>query len=309
MVTPMSSRTDSGSKRWRSLFRPLWILFPGQTFSWEFTKITCIGIVFACCPGQPELEVGVAENVNVTLGKFFANFGTLNRWHPHAYPTADTPPALENVFGEEPFAGIGASLAWLMPPVLADYNELSFEVVNGDNERLFSGEGFKHPVAVVHFKNYFDLNKATYFEFGLSGTAGENDPDANFMTYMEGVDISLVWSPPEKLKYKGVEARGELFFTQRDTPDGVRKTFNALSFVDIKFRQRWSGGARFDYVEDPHVDVESSYGAAAFLTFWQSEFVRIRFNYAGLNLHQEKWRHRGILQVTFALGPHKHEKY
>ena len=104
------------------------------------------------------------------------------------------------------------------------------------------------------------------------------------MTYLQGVDVSLVWSPPDRSLYRGVESRTELFFSQRDTHDGTRDAFNLLSYTEVKFARRWSAGGRFDYVQNTVEDVDASYGGAAFLNFWQSEFVRIRFQYSGLNL-------------------------
>jgi hypothetical protein len=246
--------------------------------------------------------------LQLKAGKFLNQFGQLNRWHPHAWPTA-TAPALQNLFGDHGLSGIGASLVWLMPPVLAHYNELSFELINGDNAQAFSGESFKKPVGILHLTNYYDLSPATYFEFGISAAAGENDPEEDWMTYLQGLDLALVWSPPERSKYRGVESRTELYFSQRDTSAGVRKSFNMLSYLEAKFGIRWAGGVRVDYLEDPHVDVDGSWGGAGFINFWQSEFVRIRFQYSGLNMHGERWRHRAIVQLTFAMGPHKHEKY
>ena len=51
-------------------------------------------------------------------------------------------------------------------------------------------------------------------------------------------------------------------------------------------------------------------GLVPYLTWWQSEFVRIRAELQRLeeDLH-EGADHRFLLQVTWAAGPHKHETY
>jgi len=51
-----------------------------------------------------------------------------------------------------------------------------------------------------------------------------------------------------------------------------------------------------------------------FLTFWQSEFVRLRAQYQHVSrdfasAHGPDDDDRLWVQVTFAAGPHKHEEY
>ncbi len=267
--------------------------------------------------GQVDVEEAYAEWTNLPgrmqlkLGKFRGNFGTLNRWHPHALPTYALPLTLRNLFGEEGLIGIGGSLTFLLPGLWADYNEFSVEVINGDNQRAFSGVGFRKPVGLFHLKNYYDLNRSTYLELGLSGAVGENDPELDNRTSIEGVDLSVVWSPPERSKYRGMEFRTEAFSQQRETPSRRVDTFNISSFVDIRFARRWTGGVRFDYIQDSYDREERTYEIVPFFTFWQSEFVRLRLQYGVTNGPGAggDWDHLLLFQSTFALGPHKHEKY
>jgi hypothetical protein len=248
-------------------------------------------------------------NMQLRLGKFRTNFGVLNRWHPHAFPTFDQPLALANLFGEEGLSGIGGSITFLLPSLWADYNELIIEVINGDNGRAFSGEGFETPVGIFHLKNYYDLSRATYLEVGLSGAAGENDPDQNDMTSIGGLDLALVWVPPGREKYRSLEWRTESFFEQRQTPGGRIDTFSMFSYVDAKISRRWNGGVRLDYMQDTLDRSQRTTGVAPFITYWQSEFVRLRLQYTGLHTEESGWDHGIAFQSTFALGPHKHEKY
>ncbi|MFQ6103012.1 MAG: hypothetical protein ACE5OP_01825 [Candidatus Glassbacteria bacterium] len=265
--------------------------------------------------GKVEMEEAYAEWTNLPgrmqlkLGRFNNAFGTLNRWHEHAFPTNKIPLAIRNIFGEEGLVGIGGSLVFLLPSLWAHYNELALEVVNGDNERAFSGEGFEKPVGLFHLKNYYDLSAATYLEIGLSGAIGENAPGLDDETVIEGLDLSIGWAPPQRARYRSLELRAEAFFEQRDTPAGRLDTFSFLSFVDLKFARRWTGGIQFDYVQDALHKEEVAYELVPFLTFWQSEFVRLRFQYRALRESTDGWDHSLIFQSTWALGPHKHEKY
>jgi hypothetical protein len=62
-------------------------------------------------------------------------------------------------------------------------------------------------------------------------------------------------------------------------------------------------------VEDQRVADHEYWGLSPYLTFWQSEFVRLRgqYSYRNDNLHGNDQRFE--LQLTFAAGPHKHESY
>jgi hypothetical protein len=253
--------------------------------------------------------LNLPASMQLKLGKFRDQFGVINRWHPHAYPTFQTPLALESLFGEEGLTGIGASATFLLPPLWADYNELVVEVINGDNETAFSGEGFEKPVGLFHLKNYYDISNATYFEAGLSGAVGENEPGTGRKTSIGGLDLALVWIPPQRSKYRSLEWRTELYFEHRETLEGDRDSFHAFSFADVKFSRRWTGGLQFDYTQDTLERDLSTTALTPFLTFWQSEFVRLRFHYQTLKATGLDRDHRVVFQATFALGPHKHEKY
>jgi hypothetical protein len=67
-------------------------------------------------------------------------------------------------------------------------------------------------------------------------------------------------------------------------------------------------GARYDWVENPDDPDQTAWLVSPTLTWWQSEYVRLRAEYDALGGAPGS-RGQLILQVTFAMGPHKHEKY
>ena len=85
------------------------------------------------------IRYGLLHGFNLTFGKFRQQFGTLNRWHPHALPTADSPFALRNGFGHEGLVGLGIGLDWQLPKLWATSNSLTLEITNADNPSAFAG--------------------------------------------------------------------------------------------------------------------------------------------------------------------------
>ena len=79
---------------------------------------------------------------------------------------------------------------------------------------------------------------------------------------------------------------------------------------DLRLSQSWLVGARFDRTENPADLEETAWLFSPTLTWWQSEYVRLRLEYdlLGRSFAAEREGHL-LFQVTFAMGPHKHETY
>ena len=298
---------------------------------------------------------GIVPSLSLTLGRFRQNFGILNRWHEHDLDQTGYPMAMDQVLGEDGLNQTGLVLKWFMPPVIADANELTLEVANGENEALFAGEFFSVPTALLHLKNYYDATEATYVEFGLTGMWGMNnrrgfvfeDPEEKAVlaeepwrhTIAAGADLTVHWSPPQQAKYRSFTWRSEGYFVYKQTPetsylekegvelypvgtydvDGNRISWGAYSYVDYQVATQWFIGVRGDIaLPTIRTQEEFAWDVVPYVTFWQSEFVYLRLEYQ----HRHDLPHympdgalgiktddRVMLQVDFAAGPHKHEKY
>ena len=71
---------------------------------------------------------------------------------------------------------------------------------------------------------------------------------------------------------------------------------------------QWIVGGRYGWVENPTDTDESAWLLTPSLTYWQSEFVRLRAEYDFLH-NPEETRKQLTIRVTFAMGPHRHEAY
>ncbi len=248
--------------------------------------------------------------LTLTLGKKRQQFGVLNRWHVHALDQLDLPWTLTESFGDHGLTGTGVSLDWLMPRLWADANELTVEVTNGDNEAAFGGEDWDRPTALARLKSYWDLSQDSYLEIGLDAVRGAADPEGDQTNEFFALDATFNWNPASAALYRDVTVRGMALLSRRElTPGNVREAWSGYLYGQGKLSRRWIAGARFDRVEDQFEAGHHAWGISPYLTFWQSEFVRLRgqFSYRDDNL--DGVDRAFALQVTFAAGPHKHESY
>ena len=254
--------------------------------------------------------------LGIKAGQMRLDWGKLNRWHQHSLPQADRPAVHLAIWGEEGLTGLGTSLSWIPPAFLGGYNEVIVQVVNDANEVSFSGRGFDQPVFLVHETNYFDLSDASYIEVGLSaasGTSGIGEADfgKDFRTQVFGADWNFNWAPPATSLYRGFEFRGELLWQRRETNQGIINSWGTYTYGLYKLSRRSFVGLRGDYTQLPEEPGKSLWGASPYFEWWQSEWARFRFQYSygSRQLEISEPEHKFYVQLTWALGPHKHEKY
>lgn len=254
---------------------------------------------------------GLGRGLHLTAGKFRQNFGVLNRWHLHGLPQLDYPLALQTYFGEEGLAQTGLSATWLLPRPWATANELTVELTDGSSD-AFGGESFDRLVGLAHLKNYWEASPSTYVELGLSGIAGGNGFGGDSRVW--GGDFTVHWQPPARAKYREITWRTEVLRSERDDPEGeegtAQEAWGGYSYLEGLLRQNLYAGLRYDRVEDPLLPERVVWGLFPNLTWWQSEYVRLRGEYGflkdDLTGDSEK---RFSLQVVWSAGPHKHETY
>ncbi len=263
--------------------------------------------------------VNALPRTNLTLGKFRQQFGVINRWHQHALDQISYPLPLQLYLGEDGLNQIGLSLDWLMPSLTAQANELTLEITNAQNEALFSGKAYGLPATLLHWKNYYDLNRDTYFEWGVTGLAGTNDSlgftfqGEHRWTTMAGLDLTLSWTPVNKALYRGMTWRTELYYLNKELTGNRKVTaLGGYSYLDYRLSQRFVAGFRIDAAQPPEPENKGDllWQVVPYLTFWQSEFVYFRLEFRHLqDSRQEQADNRVLLQLDWAAGPHKHERY
>jgi hypothetical protein len=245
----------------------------------------------------------------------------MNRWHSHALPfQARSLPHLAFV-GEEALAQAGVSVHWLAPFVGGGGGtyEATLEVTRSENDALFGESG--RPAVLGHLNAFWVLSTSVDVDLGLTWLNGSYEDDNSlFDRNLLGAEVALTWRPPARALYRGVTVRGGVMALDGLVPVAppgggppvapADRAWGYWGAAEARLSQRWLVGARADRVENPTDPTDSAWLLAPTLTWWQSEYVRLRLEYDLLgNSVTSATDGRFLLQATFAMGPHKHEVY
>lgn len=265
---------------------------------------------------EPEVayaETQVFGNPTLKFGKMKANFGKHNTLHTHAFPFIEAPLAQTALLGDEGFADLGISAAFLLPTNW--FSELTAEYFRGEAE----GGPFNSPtpsdgVGLLHWKNLWDLSESTTFELGASYSNGTN---ANLgKTSLAGLDFTMKWKPLSGGKYNSFVLSAEWIESSKENPSSeAEKSQGYNLWAQTQISERWTFGIRHDVVESPQIagqDEIARKGTASF-TFRGSEFTSYRIesyqNYHPTSFGSERVENGLLLQANFTIGAHPTHGY
>jgi len=256
--------------------------------------------------------LSLPHGLQARVGRIREQFGKVNPVHLHALPWVDYPLIIKNYLGTEGMVGDGVEVSWLAPT--DHYLEIVYEVFNSDNALSFAGEDYDDFVQLVRVNNLFEISDAATLELGGSVATAPNDSGhGGSRTWLEGLDLTLKWRPPEQALYKGLTWQTEALFSQKDTEDGEVDTWGVYSSLEHQFSRRWAAALRYDYSEFPDFENFREHACSAYLTFIQSEFVFWRLGYMFVDRNFadpiDEDEHLLWVQLDFGLGPHRPHKY
>ncbi|RJP22139.1 MAG: hypothetical protein C4520_08775 [Candidatus Abyssobacteria bacterium SURF_5] len=246
-------------------------------------------------------------------GRMREEFGKVNPLHLHALPWVDYPLMIQNYFGGHGLIGDGFEVSWLAPT--DHYLELVYGVFNNSNQSSFAGEDYDDFAHLVHMKNLFEINESTTFELGATAATAPNDEGhGGSRTWLEGIDLTLRWLPPQRALYHGLTWQTEFLLSQKDNEErGEQDTWGMYSSLGYRFARRWEGALRYDYSEFPDFEEFHEKGYSAYLTFLQSEYVFWRLGYMFIDRNfadpLDEDEHLLWVQLNFGLGPHRAHEY
>jgi hypothetical protein len=275
----------------------------------------------AICLDEAYMELlNLPLKMNLKIGIFNSEFGPLNRYHDHALPQFDRPRALVNFFSNKQLGGTGLSSSFMLPEIgLADASTFDLTVVRGhQTEDNFSFDS-NTLLYIGQFKNFYDISKDSYFEIRLSGVTGQNPSEGSNFSYVGSLGLIYKWVPIGREKYRTFDWKTELLYSSRRENTGTIRSKGFYTTMQNKLNARFWIGARVGYSELPFDEKQHEWDYSINLDFWQSEFVFIRIQYQYNRRHIYSMEpdtpvllpddHSVIIQVNWAMGPHKHEAY
>jgi hypothetical protein len=266
--------------------------------------------------------LGLPEEIALRVGRLRPRIGKASSVHRDQLDTADDPLVVQEYLGKEGLSRTGLELSRFLPQFSKPLTqELTLGVMEGgvgDGGHLF-GDKRRIPSYYLHLKNFWEISETANFELGatyLRGSSGNgSDGDVNAL----GVDTTFTYfvTPRNKLKLQSelyCQSRNDrVLFTEYHLtlPSDNEDPWGFYSLVDYRLSPRFGIGARYDWVEPVNNSPFSPRGEdtayTGYLTFYQSEFVRLRLQYQYAELADGQDDNRLFLQGTFAVGVHKHQ--
>ncbi|HEX9046778.1 MAG TPA: hypothetical protein VF988_07110 [Verrucomicrobiae bacterium] len=282
-------------------------------------------------------------------GQFFAAFGRNNPQHPHQWAFVDEPLILNRAFGPDGLRSIGAQGSWLLPlpffteltlGILDGEGGTGFSFRNPGDPDMFGvdrlhgrqtlSRGLRGPqdlVFVPRLSSSFDLTDQQTIVLGASAAFGPNDTGADTRTQIYGVDLYWKWKAANA--HEGfpfvswqTEALYEIFDAGADPtarsplPAETLRNYGFYSQILWGFKPRWVAGLRGEWADGNRgaYDANDPYRGerervSPVLTFYPSEFSKIRLQYNYDHGAQFGDAHSVWLQVEFLLGAHGAHKF
>ncbi len=272
--------------------------------------------------GGLEVEEGYVEWVSLPggfglkFGKFFQRLGAMNRWHTHALPFQSRSLPHIALVGEGALAQSGVSVSWLAPfgGRRAGTFDATVEITRSESEALF-GESSR-PSVLAHVNGFWQLTESVDLELGGTWLNGSFEDEVSFFDRnLFGVEAAFNWIPPARARHSGLSVRGGYMILDGLVSDdpalaGSGSAAGLWTMAELRLTTDWLVGARFDRVESPLEPDVTQWLFSPTLTWWQSEYVRLRLEYDMLSAFEDQARTgQLLLQATFAMGPHRHEAY
>jgi hypothetical protein len=288
-------------------------------------------------------------NLQIKAGQFLTEFGRLNPSHPHAWAFADQPLANARFLGPDGLRNLGARLSWLMPTPFYSELFFTIQNSQGETAHSFRSdhEGvlfFGRPMEsgrltapgdLLFSPRYavsFDLTDTQTLLFGVSAALGPNSSGPGKNTRICGLDWFWKWKPvTHHGGFPFVSWQTELMLRRFEAAayDGLRDPANPTTPLPAEvlldyglysqlaygFRKGWVAGLRGDWVTGeraaffPDPDRDPRWRLSPNLTWYPSEFSKIRLQYNYDDRQNLGVDHSVWLQWEFLLGSHAAHKF
>jgi hypothetical protein len=284
------------------------------------------------------LTTALPWNLQLKAGRFFTEFGRQNQQHPHQWAFVDQPLVLNRLLGPDGLQQNGARISWLAP--MPFYTELFLGVFNGQGETAWSfrnpdemhgreslERGLRGPgdlLFVPRIATSFDLSDTQTLMLGASAAFGPNNTGPRTRTEVYGADLYWKWRPVNALKgFPFVAWQTEALYRRFEAGANAGAGLGAETLGDWGFYSqllwgfapRWVAGLRGEFVSadtgefDPDPLRADRTRLSPNLTWYPTEFSKIRLQYNYDRRQSIGNDHSVWMQIEFLLGAHGAHKF
>lgn len=253
-------------------------------------------------------------NSNLLIGRQRTRFGLVNPTHQEFQPWVDTPLAVQNIFGQEPYIDDGFDLSIMVPGINIP-TSVSFGIFDGDKslgEDKNSEEDNNtlkiFETAPVEWKDHVFLSKLN-INIPLFDNADISlaynvlwDGNGSGNTAIHNGQFSFRYTFPNS--YHRFLWQNEVYVADIDDRDVKSKGF--YSFIKYDLTRYMSTGFRYDWSEPSDNDDLHQWAINPIVTWNLTEASYIRFQYRYGELEDFSSVNEGMLQFVWGLGPHSH---
>ncbi len=281
------------------------------------------------------ITTSLPYNLTAKGGRFFADFGRFPKFHIHELPFVNEPLSIDRMVGGESQAD-GAEVSYLFPTpfflraTFGGYNKIGADNEQVDNLKPRAGSRFTY---LGRLHTYFDLTDNHSIDLGtslaytpsvrLTGDASGGD------RILGGVDLTYRYQPLASTVYQGFTWGSEFYNNSQRFPFDIevpneddpsiletqtvgkrRRSYGGYSYAELKLNRNWSTGFLFDYAPIVDNPGQRTLSYSPYLTWYLSEFNRLRFQYSYLsnNFKADKAEkgNQFFVQWTTVIGSHTH---
>jgi hypothetical protein len=229
---------------------------------------------------------------------------------------------------------VGVEASYLLP--LNWYSDLTFGLLNGDNETLFDSDSPRDLAYLVHYDNLWDVSDEISMRIGLSaltGNRGSSLPEPlgldirleSIRSDVLGLDFFLKWRPLQFGRYRSMAFQGEYVHATLDMDGGRSDPLHGFFLQWLnQFKRIWWIQARYGWFERP-ADLRrfftqpadlattgmgdvSGQRFSASLALVPTDFSAYKIQYNLVDLYGNI-EHQIIGQINVTIGSHPAHKY
>jgi hypothetical protein len=267
-------------------------------------------------------------NLAVKGGRFFADFGRLAKFHDHDLPFVNRPVSVDRFVGGESQAD-GFEVSYLLP--IEQYLTLTagmYNKIGADNDRVSNEvpRDLGQFTYLGRVATFISLSDAHSIDLGVSyAYTPQVAIEEKENRHLVGLDITYRYVPLSQAAYRGLVWGTEVFFNRENRPVGGFPTdptipspvvfernnaWGLYTYLEARLSRRFYTGFLFDYAQALDADVGDTKAYSPYLTFWPSDFQRLRLQYTYRDQpgipQVPAYANQVFLQWTIVLGSHAH---